>query len=45
MALVAGEHVSAIACERLGTAQVYYARTLDEMKAWAARVRGGDGQA
>jgi hypothetical protein len=43
-ALVAGEQVAAIACERPGTANVFYAKTLDELKAWAAQVRGGDGQ-
>jgi hypothetical protein len=42
-ALVAGQQVSAIACERPGTAQVFYAKTLDELRAWAARVRSGDG--
>jgi hypothetical protein len=44
-ALVAGQQVSAIACERPGSAQVFYARTIDELTMWAARVRGGDGQA
>jgi hypothetical protein len=38
-ALVAGESVSAIACERPGTPQVYYARTLDELRKWAEKVR------
>jgi hypothetical protein len=42
-ALVGGQQVAAIACERPGTAQVFYAKTLDELRAWAARVRGGDG--
>jgi hypothetical protein len=42
-ALVAGEQVAAIACERPGTAHVFYARSIDELKAWAARVRVGDG--
>jgi hypothetical protein len=43
-ALVAGKRVNAIACERPGTAQVFYARTLDEVSEWAEKVRGGDGQ-
>jgi hypothetical protein len=43
-ALVTGKQVSAIACERPGTAHVFYAKTLDELRGWAARVRGGDGQ-
>ena len=37
-ALVAGERVAAIACERPGTAQVFYARTLDELR---ERARSG----
>jgi hypothetical protein len=37
--LVTGKQVSAIACERPGTAQVFYAKTLDELRDWAARVR------
>jgi hypothetical protein len=36
--------VSAIACERSGDAKVFYAKTLDELRAWAERVRDGDGQ-
>jgi hypothetical protein len=40
-ALVAGKQVSAIACERAGDAQVFYARTLDEVREWAEKVRGG----
>jgi hypothetical protein len=44
-ALAAGEQVSAIACEQPGSAKVFYAKTIDELKKWAARVRGGDGQA
>jgi hypothetical protein len=40
-ALVAGQQVGAIACERSGDPDVFYAMTLDEMRAWAARVRGG----
>jgi hypothetical protein len=43
-ALVAGEQVSAIACERSGEARVFYARSLDELRAWAEKVRGGRGQ-
>jgi hypothetical protein len=43
-ALVAGEHVSPIACERPGDAKVFYARSLDELRAWAEKVRGGTGQ-
>jgi hypothetical protein len=42
-ALVAGQRVAAIACERAGTAQVFYAKSLGELREWAARVRGGDG--
>jgi hypothetical protein len=40
-ALVAGQRVSAIACERPGSAQVFYARALDELKEWAEGVRKG----
>jgi hypothetical protein len=40
-ALVAGEQVSAIACERSGSAQVFYARSLDELRAWAEEARKG----
>jgi hypothetical protein len=43
-ALVAGQCVAAIVCERPGMAQIFYAKTLDELRGWAARVRGGDGQ-
>jgi hypothetical protein len=43
-ALVAGKQVSAIARERPGNAQIFYARSLDELREWAARVRGDDGQ-
>jgi hypothetical protein len=42
-ALVAGQRVAAIACERAGTAQLFYAKSLGELREWAARVRGGDG--
>jgi hypothetical protein len=38
-ALVAGEQVSAIACERPGDAKVVYAKTLDEVLAWAEEAR------
>jgi hypothetical protein len=40
-ALVAGEQVAAIACERPGSAQVAYAKSLDELRAWAEKVRSG----
>jgi hypothetical protein len=40
-ALVAGEQVAAIACERPGDAKVFYARSLDELRAWAEKVRDG----
>jgi len=40
-ALVAGEQVSAIACERPGDAKVFYAKTLDEVRAWAEEARKG----
>jgi hypothetical protein len=40
-ALVAGQQVAAIACERSGEAKVFYARSLDEVKAWAEKVRRG----
>jgi hypothetical protein len=39
-ALVAGQRVAAIACERPGTAQVFYAKSLDELREWAEKVRG-----
>jgi hypothetical protein len=35
-ALVAGKQVSAIACERPGVAQVFCAKSLDEVREWAA---------
>jgi hypothetical protein len=41
LALVAGQRVAAIACERQGSAQVFYARTLDELREWAEGVRKG----
>jgi hypothetical protein len=41
-ALASGESVAAIACERPGSAKVFYAKTLDELRAWAEKVRGGD---
>jgi hypothetical protein len=41
-ALVAGQKVNAIACKRSGSAQVFYAKALDELRAWAAPVRGGE---
>jgi hypothetical protein len=34
-ALVAAEQLSAIACERSGDGTVFYAKTLDELRAWA----------
>jgi hypothetical protein len=40
-ALVAGQQVSTIACERPGSAQVFYARTLDELREWAEEARNG----
>jgi hypothetical protein len=40
-ALVAGERVSAIACERPGDAKVFYAKTLDEVRTWAEEARKG----
>jgi hypothetical protein len=40
-ALVAGKQVSAIACERPGDAKVFYAKSLDEVRAWAEKVRKG----
>jgi hypothetical protein len=40
-ALVAGEQVSAIACERSGDAKVFYAKSLDELRAWAEGARKG----
>jgi hypothetical protein len=40
-ALVAGEQLSAIACERPGDAKVAYAKTLDEVLAWAEEARKG----
>jgi hypothetical protein len=43
-ALVAGEQVNAIACERAGDATVFYASSLDEVREWVDRVRGGEGQ-
>jgi hypothetical protein len=39
-ALVNGQKVSAIACERPGTAQMFYARTLDELRAWGGAGEG-----
>ena len=36
MALVAGQQVTAIACERSGNAQVFCAKTLEELRTWAA---------
>jgi hypothetical protein len=43
-ALVAGQQVAAIACERSGDAKVFYAKALDELRAWAATVWGREGQ-
>ena len=40
-ALVNGHQVAAIACERSEDAKVFYVRTLDELRAWAERVRSG----
>jgi hypothetical protein len=40
-ALVAGQEVSAIACERPGDAKVFYAKTLDEVRTWAEEARKG----
>jgi hypothetical protein len=39
LALVAGKQISAIACERPGTAHVFYANTRDQLKEWAEGVR------
>jgi hypothetical protein len=36
-ALVAGEQVAAIGCERPGSAQVFYARSIDELRKWAEK--------
>jgi predicted RNA-binding Zn ribbon-like protein len=41
-ALMAGDQVHAIACERPGHARVFYAKTRDELRKWADRVRRGE---
>ena len=39
--ILRNQQVTAIACERSGSAQVFYAKTFDELRAWAERVRSG----
>jgi hypothetical protein len=40
-ALVAGQSVAAIACEGPGSSNVFYARSLDDLRKWAEDVRRG----